>query len=119
MRRKPIVAVIASRSTKRDAPARPLGLRPHGIDNRCTGLAGAPFGAPTRLHGLSWRPCSCPGNHRDTLYVGFNRYFVTICAFDRQAILASPPCFGLADVGTLQHLELRVFRDQPFGADVG
>ncbi len=49
-----------------------------------------------------------PRLHR-TLYVGFNRYFVTICAFDRQAILASLPWFGLVEKQLLQSSAHRGF----------
>jgi len=35
-------------------------------------------------------------------YVGFRQYFVTLCAFERQALLASPPSFELIAKQLLQ-----------------
>ena len=43
------------------------------------------------------------------VYVGFDRYFVTICAFRRRPILASPPCFGLIRRQLLQSAARRGF----------
>ncbi len=43
-----------------------------------------------------------PPRLHSTLYAGFNRYFVTVCAFGRLALLVSPPCFDLIRKQLLQ-----------------
>jgi REP element-mobilizing transposase RayT len=43
-----------------------------------------------------------PPRLHSTLYAGFNRYLVTVCAFGRLALLVSPPCFDLIRKQLLQ-----------------
>jgi putative transposase len=43
-----------------------------------------------------------PPRLHSTLYTGFNRYLVTACAYERLALLVSPPCFDIIRKQLLQ-----------------